>query len=76
VRARPFKTGGARLMLVRNLRFSLPAILEWEKAHSLQRSAAAAAVEQVESPTTPSGPVKRWYEIVREQDAARLDAAP
>ena len=64
------------LMLVGNLRFSLPAILEWEQAHSLQRCAAAAADEQVQRPTTPSGPVKRWYEIVRERDAARLDSAP
>ena len=64
------------LMLVGNLRFSLPAILEWEMANSAVGSAAVAAVEEVESPTTPSEPAKRWHEIVREQDAARFDSAP
>jgi len=64
------------LMLVGNLRFSLPAILAWEIDNSVRGNAAAAEVEEIESPTTPSEPAKRWYEIVREQDAARFDSAP
>ena len=64
------------LMLVGNLRFSLPAILAWEIDNSVRGNAAAAAVEETESPATPSEPAKRWYEIAREQDAARFDSAP
>ena len=64
------------LMLVGNLRFSLPAILEWEMANSVVGSAAAAVSDESESPTAPSEPAKRWHEIVREQDAARFDSAP
>lgn len=62
-------------MLVGNLRFSLPAILEWEMANSVVGSAAAAVTEDAESPAKPSKPAKRWHEIVREQDAARFDSA-
>ncbi len=64
------------LMLVGNLRFSLQAILEWEMANSVPGNAAAAAVEEVESPVEPSAPAKRWYEIVREQEGERFDSAP
>ena len=64
------------LMLVGNLRFSLPAILEWEIVNSVAGRAAAAAVEEIESPVNPSEPAKRWHEIVREQDTARFDSAP
>ena len=64
------------LMLVGNLRFSLPAILAWEIDNSVRGNAAAAAVDEIESPATPSEPAKRWHEIVREQDAARFDSAP
>ena len=64
------------LMLVGNLRFSLPAILEWEMANSVVGSAAAAVSDEAESPAAPSEPAKRWHEIVREQDAARFDSAP
>ena len=64
------------LMLAGNLRFSLPVILEWEMANSVVGSAAAAAVEEIDSPAAPSEPVKRWHEIVRAQDAARFDSAP
>ena len=64
------------LMLVGNLRFSLPAILEWEMANSVVGSAAATVSDQAEGPTAPSEPAKRWHEIVREQDAARFDSAP
>ena len=55
------------LMLVGNLRFSLPAILAWEMENSVRGNAAGAAVEEIESPATPSEPAKRWHEIVREQ---------
>ena len=64
------------LMLVGNLRFSLPAILEWEMANSVVGSAAAAVSDEAESTAAPSEPAKRWHEIVREQDAARFDSAP
>ena len=64
------------LMLVGNLRFSLPAILEWEMANSVVGSAAAAVSDEAQSPEAPSEPAKRWHEIVREQDAARFDSAP
>lgn len=64
------------LMLVGNLRFSLPAILEWEIENRVRGNAAAAVVEEIKSPATPSEPAKRWFEIVREQDAARFDSAP
>ena len=64
------------LMLVGNLRFSLPAILEWEMENSVRGNATAAAVEEIATPTTPSEPAKRWHEIVKAQDAARFDSAP
>lgn len=61
------------LMLVGNLRFSLPAILQWEMANSVKGGVAAADGEAVgeaaASPEKPSEPAKRWYEIVSEQDA-------
>lgn len=62
------------LMLVGNLRFSLPAILEWEMANSVRGNAAAAVVEEAEVPTGAPVPAKRWYEVVREQDGARFDS--
>ena len=64
------------LMLVGNLRFSLPAILEWEMANSVVGGAAAAVIDEAESTAAPSEPAKRWHEIVREQDAARFDSGP
>lgn len=64
------------LLLVGNLRFSLPAILAWEIENSVRGNAAAAAFEEIKSPATPSEPAKCWHEIVREQDAARFDSAP
>ncbi|EQD29242.1 hypothetical protein B2A_14582, partial [mine drainage metagenome] len=54
---------------------SLPAILEWELAHSVVGNAAAAVVEEAEVPTEPPVPAKRWYELVREQDGERFDSA-
>ena len=62
------------LMLVGNLRFSLPAILVWEIDNSVRGNAAAAGVEEIESPVTTPEPAKRWHEIVREQDAARFNS--
>lgn len=44
--------------------------------NSVPGSAAAAFSDEAERPTAPSEPAKRWHEIVREQDAARLDSAP
>lgn len=69
------RKGVPHLMLVGNLRFSLPAILAWEIENSVRGNAAAAAAEEIESPATPSEPAKRWHEIGREQDAARFDTA-
>jgi len=60
------------LMLIGNLRFSLPAILQWEMANSVKGGVAAAAGEAAASPEKPSGPAKRWYEIVSEQDTERF----
>jgi hypothetical protein len=57
------------LMLVGNLRFSLPTILQWEMANSVAGGVAAAAGEAAASPEKPSEPAKRWYEIVSEQEA-------
>ena len=63
-------------MPVGNLRFSLPAILEWEMANSVQCNAVAAVVEEAEVPAEAPVPAKRGYEIVREQDGERFDFAP
>ena len=64
------------LMQVGNLRFSLPAILEWEMANSVPGKSAAAVVEEAEVPAEAPVPAKRWYELVREQDGERFDSAP
>lgn len=64
------------LMLGGNLRFSLPAILEWEIANSVPGSAASAVIEEAEVPAEAPVPVKRWYEIVREQDRERFNSSP
>lgn len=61
------------LMLVGNLRFSLPAILEWEMANSVLGNAVAAVDEEESQPEAPA-PAKRWYELVREQDEKRFDS--
>lgn len=60
----------------RNLRFSLPAILEWEMANSVPGNAAVAAVEEAGSLAGPQEPAKRWYELAREQNGERFDSAP
>ena len=53
-------------MLVDNLRFSLPAVLEWEMANSVPGNAAAADDEAESQPEAPAT-AKRWYEIASEQ---------
>lgn len=64
------------LMLVGNLRFSLPAILEWELARSVVGNAGGAAAEKADAPSECSLPAKRWYELVREQERERFNSAP
>ena len=64
------------LMLIGNLRFSLPAILQWEMANSVTGGVAAAAGEAAASPEKPPESAKRWYEIVSEQDAERFVSLP
>lgn len=64
------------LMLGGNLRFSLQAILEWEMANSVPGNAAAAVVEEAEAPKEAPVPVKRWYELVREQGRDRFNSSP
>ncbi len=64
------------LMLGGNLRFSLPAILEWEIANSVPGNAASAVVEEAEAPAEAPVPVKRWYELAREQDGERFNSSP
>lgn len=64
------------LMLGGNLRFSLPAILQWEMANSVRGGVAAAFREAAASPEKPSEPAKRWYEVVSEQDAQRFVSLP
>lgn len=68
------------LLLVRNLRFSLEAILQWELANSVRGD----AKELVAPPAAPEpGPqpqpmarVPRWYEVVQEQSREQLDSTP
>ena len=55
------------LILLGNLRFSLPAILTWELTNSIPGTASTAVVEEAEVSIEPPVPVKRWYELVREQ---------
>lgn len=62
------------MMLVGNLRFSLPAILEWEMANSVTGNAVAAAVDEAESKPEAPAAAKRWHELVREQDGERFDS--
>lgn len=64
------------LMLVGNLRFSLPAILQWEMANSVRGGVAAAFREAAASPEKPSEPAKHWYKVVSEQDAQRFVSLP
>lgn len=62
------------LMLVGNLRFSLPAILEWEMTNSVPGNSVAAVVDEAESQPEAPATAKRWYELVREQDGVRFDS--
>jgi hypothetical protein len=51
------------LMLVGNLRFSLPAILEWEMANSVPGNVGAVVDEAERQPEAPA-PAKRWYAAI------------
>lgn len=68
------------LLLVRNLRFSLEAILQWELANSVRGDAkelvASPAAPEPEPQPQPMARVPRWYEVVQEQDRERLDSIP
>lgn len=64
------------LLLVRNLRFSLEAILQWELANSVRsgvREPVTQIVEPEPEPVVP-GRVPRWHELVREQDGEWCDS--
>jgi hypothetical protein len=68
------------MLLVRNLRFSLEAILQWELASSVRGGALEPAAQphasaQEHQPEAPAR-VPRWHELVREMDSERLDSAP
>ena len=67
------------LLLVRNLRFSLDAILQWELANSVRGDAKESkslpvAPEPEPEPQMPAR-VPRWHELVRDQDRERIDSA-
>lgn len=66
------------LLLVRNLRFSLDAILQWELANSVRGGAPEPVVQIAEPEPQPDAParVPRWHELVREQDGERFDSVP
>ena len=66
------------LLLVRNLRFSLEAILQWELANSVRGDVQESVVRPVELEHQPDAParVPRWHELVREQDGERFDSVP
>lgn len=66
------------LLLVRNLRFSLDAILQWELANSVRGDAKElkslpVAPEPEPEPQIPTR-VPRWHELVRDQDRERIDS--
>lgn len=65
------------LLLVRNLRFSLEAILQWELANSVRGGVQEPVTQTVEPEPEPDAPghVPRWHELVREQDGERCDSA-
>ena len=62
------------LLLVRNLRFSLEAILQWELANSVRGGVPEPVVQIAVPEPQPDVParVPRWHELVREQDAERF----
>lgn len=64
------------LLLVRNLRFSMDAILQWELANSVRGGVPEAVVQIVEPEPEPDASVRvpRWHELVREQDGERCDS--
>ncbi len=68
------------LLLVKNLRFSLEAILQWELANSVrgdaQKPATQSAAPVQERQADVQSRVPRWYELVREIGGERFDSAP
>ncbi len=62
------------LLLVRNLRFSLDAILQWELANSVRGGVAEPEIVEPEPQPDAPGRVPRWHELVREQDGERFDS--
>lgn len=68
------------LLLVKNLRFSLEAILQWELENSVlggaQTPAAPPSAPVQERQPDAQSRVPRWYELVREMDGERFDSAP
>ena len=66
------------LLLVKNLRFSLDAILQWEIVNSVRGSAQKPVQQPIpaEIEHQPANPacVPRWHEIVRAQDRERFDS--
>lgn len=65
------------LMLVKNLRFSLDAILQWELANSVRGDAKESEPPLVAPEPEPQIPVRvpRWHELVMVQDRERIDSA-
>jgi hypothetical protein len=68
------------LLLVRNLRFSLDAILQWELANSVRGDAKELKALPVapDPEPEPKMPVRvpRWYEVVQEQSRERVNSKP
>lgn len=68
------------LLLVKNLRFSMEAILQWELANSVRGDAkelvAPPATPEPKSQPQPMARAPRWYEVVQEQDRERLNSTP
>lgn len=68
------------LLLVKNLRFSLEAILQWELANSVrgdaQKPATQPAAPLQERQPDAQARVQRWFEVVREMDGERFNSAP
>ncbi len=65
------------LSLIGNVRYSLDEIYQWEQANAVPAFGPGAPqlpAVSVETPSPPTGPAPRWYEIVREQDGERFDS--
>jgi len=66
------------LLLVRNLRFSLDAILQWELANSVRGGVWEPVVQIAEPEPQTNVPVRvpRWHELARKQDGEQFDSVP